>query len=128
MNCCRASGQRRLARVWVVHARRRGHPPEQRWRRDREAADQAVAVVLAASGFRRDACAISRSHTLGVAVAVAAPAGVPVGADLVAVDRVGARHAAAVTVGDEWKVLESSRICPPGARVGGEGGRGKGHW
>jgi hypothetical protein len=48
-----------------------------------------------------------------VAVAVAAPAGVAVGADLVAVDRVGARHAAAVTVGDEWKVLESYASVRP---------------
>ena len=90
-----------------------GAPREQRWLRDREAADRAVAAVVRASGFRRDACAISRSHTLGVAVAVAAPAGVPVGIDLVAIDRVGARHAGAVSVTDEWRTLESYASVRP---------------
>ncbi len=79
--------------------------PERRWARDREAADRAVAAVLEASGYRREACAMSRSHTGGVAAAVAAPAGVPVGVDLVAVDRVGRRHAEAILSGKEWAAL-----------------------
>lgn len=102
---------RQVARdVWLGFAastRSGGGPSrEQRWRLDREAADLALAGVVAAAGFRQDACATSRSHTLGVAVAVAAPAGVRVGVDLVAIDRVGARHAQVVINGDEWRTLE----------------------
>jgi len=75
------------------------------WSRDRVAADRAVAAVLKASGYRRDDCATSRSHTRGVAVAVVAPAGVRVGVDLVAVDRVDRRHAEAILSRAEWKLL-----------------------
>lgn len=78
---------------------------EWRWRRDREAADRAVDAVLQASGYRRGACAISRSHTRGVAAAVAAPVGVRVGVDLVPVDRVRRRHADAILSGEEWEAL-----------------------
>jgi len=103
--------------VWLGFARCTradgGPSPGQRWRLDREAADRAVAAVVAASGFRRDACATSRSHTLGVAVAVAAPAGVRVGVDLVKVDRVGRRHAEVLINGDEWKTLESYASVRP---------------
>jgi hypothetical protein len=77
----------------------------QRWSCDREAADRAVAAVLEASGYRRDACATSRSHTRGVGAAVAAPSGVRVGVDLVEVDRVGRRHAEAILSGEEWEAL-----------------------
>ena len=113
MNCCR-----QVARdVWLGFGCCTpvggGTRREQRWLRDREAADRAVAVVVAASGFSRDACAVSRSHTLGVAVAVAAPAGVRVGVDLVAVDRVGGRHATAILIGDEWKTLDSYASVRP---------------
>ena len=90
-----------------------GHRPEQRWLRDREAADRAVAAVVTASGLGRDACTISRSHTLGVAVAVAAPAGVRVGVDLVAVERVNPRHARAVVADGEWKTLNAYASVRP---------------
>jgi 4'-phosphopantetheinyl transferase superfamily len=75
------------------------------WARDREAADRAVVAVLNASGYRHDACATSRSHTRGVAAAVAAPLGVSVGVDLVPVDRVDERHARAILVDEEWDAL-----------------------
>ena len=71
---------------------------------DRQAADRAVAVVVAASGFNAD-CTTSRSHTRGEAAAVAAPAGIRVGVDLVEPERVGSRHANAVLDGHEWEVL-----------------------
>jgi phosphopantetheinyl transferase len=77
----------------------------QRWSRDREAGDRAVTAVLEASGYRRDACAMSRSHSRGVAAAVAAPSGERVGVDLVAVDRVRPRHAEAILSGEEWEAL-----------------------
>jgi 4'-phosphopantetheinyl transferase EntD len=75
------------------------------WAADREAAARAVAAVLQASGLPRGACATSRSHTRGLAVAVAAPAGVRVGVDLVEVARVGRRHAEAILSGEEWGAL-----------------------
>jgi phosphopantetheinyl transferase (holo-ACP synthase) len=78
---------------------------ERLWARDHEAGDRAVAAVLKASGYRRDACATSRSHTRGVGAAVAAPAGVRVGVDLVEVDRVNRRHAEAILSGEEWEAL-----------------------
>jgi phosphopantetheinyl transferase (holo-ACP synthase) len=64
-----------------------------------------VAAVLEASGYRPENCAASRSHTRGVAAAVAAPAGVRVGVDLVPVDRVDRRHAEAILSGEEWETL-----------------------
>jgi hypothetical protein len=78
---------------------------ERRLARDREAADRAVAAVLQASRYRRDACVTSRSHTRGVAAAAAAPAGVRIGVDLVAVERVGRRHAETILSREEWEAL-----------------------
>jgi hypothetical protein len=95
--------------VWIGFARcepaviaARGY--RQQWALHREAANRAVAVVIAASGLNAD-CATSRSHTHGAAAAVAAPAGVRVGVDLVEPERVTTRHAHAVLNGDEWEVL-----------------------
>jgi hypothetical protein len=101
---------RRVARdVWLGFApcAREAAPvaPERRWLADREAADRAVALVLKASGLGRDTCATSRSHTRGLGAAVAAPAGVAVGVDLVEVARVGRRHADAILSGEEWGAL-----------------------
>ena len=78
----------------------------QRWAMDREAADRAVALVIAASGFNAH-CTTSRSHTCGVAAAVAAPAGVPIRVDLVEQKRVSSRHAHTLLIGDEWDTLAS---------------------
>ena len=86
---------------------------ERRWAADREAADRAVAAALAASGLGRDACATSRSHTHGLAAAVAAPAGVAVGVDLVEVARVGRRHAEAILSGQEWRALAQCAAVRP---------------
>lgn len=95
--------------VWLGFARCRSvagvSARGKRWSCDREAADRAVAAVLEASGYRRDACATSRSHTRGVGAAVAAPSGVRVGVDLVEVDRVGRRHAEAILSREEWEAL-----------------------
>jgi phosphopantetheinyl transferase (holo-ACP synthase) len=102
--------------VWLGFARCPGAGARvsgQRWSCDREAADRAVAAVLEASGYRRDACATSRSHTRGVAVAVAAPAGVRVGVDLVELDRVGRRHAGAILSGEEWEALAPHAAVRP---------------
>lgn len=95
--------------VWIGFARcesstsgRTGR--EQRWPLDREAGNRAVAMVVAASGLNAD-CTTSRSHTGGVAAAVAVPAGVRVGVDLVETERVSSRHAHAVLNGAEWEVL-----------------------
>jgi phosphopantetheinyl transferase (holo-ACP synthase) len=97
------------ADVWLGFARCLAPPGAsargQRWARAREAADRAVAVVLEASGYHRNACVTSRSHTRGFAAAVVAPAGVLVGVDLVPVDRVGSRHAGAILGGEEWEAL-----------------------
>jgi phosphopantetheinyl transferase (holo-ACP synthase) len=48
---------------------------------------------------------MSPSHTRGLAAAVAAPAGVRVGVDLVEVARVNRRHAEAILSGEEWGAL-----------------------
>lgn len=86
---------------------------ERRWAADREAADRAVAAVIEASGLARDACATSRSHTHGLAAAVAAPAGVAVGVDLVEVARVTRRHADAILSAEEWDALEPYAAARP---------------
>ena len=95
--------------VWLGFARSTAGlgpiPRAQRWACDRAAADRAVAAVLEASGYRRDACATSRSHTRGMAAAVVAPAGVRVGVDLVEIGRVGRRHAEAIASTEEWEAL-----------------------
>jgi len=109
---------RRVApEVWLALARCSAgfgaNTAEWRWPRDREAADRAVDAVLQASGYRRDACAISRSHTRGVAAAVAAPVGIRVGVDLVAVDRVRRRHAEAILSGEEWEALAPYAMVRP---------------
>lgn len=103
--------------VWLGFAR---CPPQsgtrargQRWSCDREAADRAVAVVLQASGYCRDACVTSRSHTCGVGAAVGAPAGGRVGVDLVEVDRVRRRHAEAILSGEEWEALAPHAAVRP---------------
>jgi phosphopantetheinyl transferase (holo-ACP synthase) len=84
------------------------------WVRDREAADRAVTAVLLASGYRREACVTSRSHTRGVAAAVAAPLGSMVGVDLVSMDRVGPKHARAILTEEEWDGLAPyAAIRPP---------------
>ena len=95
--------------VWIGFARCESagttpRAPGRRWPLDRQAANRAVAMVVAASGFHAG-CTTSRSHTRGVAAAVAAPAGVRVGVDLVETERVGSRHAHAVLNGDEWETL-----------------------
>jgi hypothetical protein len=86
---------------------------ERRWASDREAADRAVAAVLEAWGLAREACATSRSHTCGLAAAVAAPAGVAVGVDLVEVARVSRRHADAILSAEEWEALEPYAAARP---------------
>jgi phosphopantetheinyl transferase (holo-ACP synthase) len=95
--------------VWLGFARcppdGRGTARERLWARDREAADLAVAAVLDASGYRRDACAMSRSHTRGLGAAVAGPTGVRVGVDLVELNRVTPRHAKAILSGKELEAL-----------------------
>jgi hypothetical protein len=94
--------------VWLGFAQCPGsgsNAASRRWPRDREAADRAVAEVLAASGFRLESCTVSRSHTRGVAGAMAAPPGFRVGVDLVSLDRVGRRHAAAILSRREWQCL-----------------------
>lgn len=48
---------------------------------------------------------MSRSHTRGVGAAIVAPAGHRLGVDLVAVARVGERHARAVLRDQEWALL-----------------------
>ena len=87
--------------------------PESRWAADREAADRAVAAVLEASGLGPDASATCRSHTRGLAAAVAAPAGIAVGVDLVEISRVGPRHADAILSGEEWSVLSPCAAVRP---------------
>jgi phosphopantetheinyl transferase (holo-ACP synthase) len=109
---------RRVAQdVWLALAARAPEvvaiERERRWAADREAADRAVAAVLEASGLGRDACATSRSHTCGLAVAVAAPAGITVGVDLVEVARVSRRHAHAILSSEEWEALEQDAAERP---------------
>jgi hypothetical protein len=119
--------------------------PERRWVADREAGDRAVAAALEASCLGHAACATSRSHTQGRAAAVAAPAGVQIGVDLVEVVRVRRRHAEAILSDDEWEALspcaavrpalawalkeaaakacgDPSRRFPLGLRIGDNGG------
>ena len=95
--------------VWLAFARCARDTsriaPEHRWAADREAADGAVATVLETSGLARAACVLSRSHSRGLAAAVAAPAGVAVGVDLIGLSRVGRRHADAILTGEEWGAL-----------------------
>ena len=91
----------------------RGEAPGRRWQNDRDAADQAVAAVVAASGLGPDSCATSRSHTQGVAAAVAAPPGMRVGVDLVQIDRVSRRHAEAVLSSREWASLAAYSSVRP---------------
>lgn len=95
------------ADVWLgfASAPGKGESGEHRWARDREAADRAVAAVLQASGYHREACVISRSHTRGVATAVAAPVGASVGVDLVSLNRVEPKHARAILTDEEWDEL-----------------------
>ena len=105
MNLCRQVG----ADVWIGLSQspppRSCLPAAQRWARDRLAADRAMAAVLEVTSFGLDACAISRSHTGGMGAALVAPAGVMVGVDLVATDRVTPRHAGVVLSGREWEAL-----------------------
>jgi hypothetical protein len=85
-----------------------------RWRRDREAGRRAVAAVVEASGGRDRGCATSRAHTWGIAAAVAAPAGTPVGVDLVRADRVSVRHAETLLADEEWAALAPyGTLLPP---------------
>ena len=103
--------------VWIGFARCAteggGSEPERRWGLDRQAADRAMAAALAASGLAQAGCATSRSHTQGRAAAVAAPAGVQVGVDLVEVARVHRRHAEAILSGDEWETLAACAAVRP---------------
>jgi len=82
-----------------------GTPARLRLAADRAAADRAEAMAVAASSRSRFACAISRSHTRGVGAALVGPASARLGVDIVALERLRDRHAAAVVGEREWEAL-----------------------
>jgi hypothetical protein len=108
-----------LAIAWPDPAARvRGEatPPKDRWARDRAAAHRAEAAALAAakdSGLKPHRCAVSRSHTLGAGAALVGPATRRLGVDLVALDRIGGRHARALLRREERNALASVGVAPP---------------
>lgn len=72
---------------------------------DRSLADQAEMLAVRALGRSRAECAVSRSHTRGLAAALAAPAPMRLGVDVVRLDRVTRRHGDAVTGPREREAL-----------------------
>jgi hypothetical protein len=80
-------------------------PPGRRLVAERDAADRAEAMAVRAVGRPRPACVVSRSHTGGIAAALAGPAPGRLGVDLVRLDRVGDRHAKAVASARERRLL-----------------------
>jgi len=82
-----------------------GMPAGLRLAADRAGADRAEALAVAAARRPRFACAVSRSHTRGVGAALVGPVSARLGVDLVALGRVGDRHAAEVVGELEWEAL-----------------------
>jgi hypothetical protein len=72
---------------------------------DRRVSAEAEGAAVAAAGLAAGAYAVSRSHSLGLGAAAVAPVGVRVGVDLVWIDRVTPRHAAAVLLPAEQEAL-----------------------
>jgi hypothetical protein len=80
-------------------------PPSVRFPVDRALADRAEVIAVRGLHLPAGSCAVSRSHTRGLAAALAAPAPARLGVDVVPLDRVTRRHAAAVAGPAERKTL-----------------------
>ena len=89
----------------VAPAFRAPPSPSARFPLDRALADEAEMVAVRALGLAAGRCAVSRSHTRGLAAALAAPAPARLGVDVVRVDRVTRRHAEAVAGPGERRAL-----------------------
>lgn len=95
--------------LWLGRAdsglRRSAVAPSRRLSLDRAMADRAESAAVRALGRTRAGCAVSRSHTGGVAAALAAPLPARVGVDVVGLGRISRRHLFAITGWDERQNL-----------------------
>ena len=100
--------------LWLAaHRVRPGRPGEARRESDRAAAHLALADAVKWSGAGAGACSHSLAHTEGVGAALISLTRRQLGVDVVAVKRVGPRHAHAVTDAEEWNSLEAAGLAWP---------------
>jgi hypothetical protein len=80
---------------------------------DRRASARAECLAVAASGLSGQGYVVSRSHTQGMGAAVVAPTGIRIGVDLVLIDRMTERHAAAILSPAESEALAPESALRP---------------